>query len=101
MSLSSINGEYLEKVIASKWAPVMNLIAIKKAEGRGWVSFEHVPREWTEIGLYYFGNFLISKIVRVMMLRQHRKITLSSCTLQCNLNLKIGTPLMTPTKKKR
>jgi hypothetical protein len=66
MSLSSVNGEYLEKAITSKWTPVMTLLAVEKAEGRGWVSFEHVPRERTEIGLAYFGNVLISKMVRVV-----------------------------------
>jgi hypothetical protein len=65
LSLSSINGEYNKKNVSFKWAPDLNLLAIEKIEGRGRASFEHVKRPCFEIGLTFFGNVLVGKLIQV------------------------------------
>jgi hypothetical protein len=65
LSLTSINGEYMEKSVAFKWEPDLKLLAIEKVEGRGRVSFEHIKRPCFEICLTYFGNVLIGKLINV------------------------------------
>jgi hypothetical protein len=65
LSLSSVDNFYAEKALVFKWKPDLKLIATEKCEGRNRVSFRHVPGERTEIALSYYGNVMISKMVRV------------------------------------
>jgi hypothetical protein len=65
LSMAHVNDEYVEKSVVWKWPPALELVAIEKVEGRGQVSFEHVVKERTEIGLTFFGNLMIAKMVSV------------------------------------
>jgi hypothetical protein len=65
LSLANVNNEYVEKLVVWKWPPALELVAIEKVEGRGQVRFEHVVKERTEIGLTFFGNLMIAKMVSV------------------------------------
>ena len=66
LSVAAVNDEYLEKSVAYKWSPNLKLVATEKISGKGRVSFGHVKREKTEIGLTYYGGILVGKIVRVI-----------------------------------
>jgi hypothetical protein len=65
LSIANVNDEYVEKSVVWKWPPVLELLAIEKVEGRGSVTFEHVVKPRTEIGLTYFGNVMIAKMVSI------------------------------------
>jgi hypothetical protein len=65
LSLANVNDEYVEKSVVWKWPPVLELLAIEMVEGRGRVSFEHVIKARTEIGLTFFGNVMIAKMVSI------------------------------------
>jgi hypothetical protein len=63
--MTVVNSKYVEKAVGWKWDPCMKALAEEKIAGRDKVSFKHVMRDQTETNLVYFGNVLISKIVRV------------------------------------
>jgi hypothetical protein len=65
LSLANVNNKYVKKSVVCKWPPALELLAIEKVEGRGRVSFEHVVKPRTEIGLTHFGNVMIAKMVSI------------------------------------
>jgi hypothetical protein len=71
--LSSINGEYEMKSLAFKWVPDLKLLVIEKIKGRGRMSFEHVNRPPFKIGLTYFVNVLVGKMIQVTNIAQVQK----------------------------
>jgi hypothetical protein len=65
LSLASVNDKYAEKAETYKWTPDFRVLANEKIEGRNRVSFKHVTFPRVEIGLTYYGNAMIDKMVRV------------------------------------
>jgi hypothetical protein len=64
-TFTAVNSKYVEKAVGWKWDPRMNALAEEKIAGRNEVSFKHVTGDRTETNLVYYGNVLISRMVRV------------------------------------
>jgi hypothetical protein len=65
LSVTSVNGEYVEKTVTFKWAPDMRLLIREKIGGRGRVSFKHVRKHRFEIKLAFYGEVLVAKMIHV------------------------------------
>jgi hypothetical protein len=63
LTMMHLNGEYIEKAITLEEFPKHSLLTMEKIEGRGEMTFKMEVKDHFYIGLAYFGNVLIGKLV--------------------------------------